>query len=227
MPQDARIDGTEWIGDGPAGFRVETRGQGLTRTAKLRLDRRIIQPREPPMARAMRGELEPAGAPLLDLRPTQVLQAIPGVLDVPGIRLPDVVSNKEGGGSEAEVGENGIRVLAQRCVSIIKRQQERLPRRHVGTSARCILVERQCLPSSPRQCGHLPRKDGPAHSSNAQLERAADTVIAENRGGCRQCHSHVNTAHVTSAKITPSNVDFSVMSHDRRYQIDIWYRAKV
>src|SRR5882762_10394169 len=89
------------------------------------------------------------------------------------------------------------------------------------------LLQRHSTPSGTRQRRHLSRKDRPAHPSNAQLERAADTVIAENGRGCRQCHSHVKTAHVTSAKITPSNVDFNVMAHDRRYQIDIWYRARV
>src|SRR6266550_3511093 len=83
-------------------------------------------------------------------------------------------------GFRAEPRENRIRVLAQRCVSIIKRQQEHLPRRHVGTPARCILLERQCLPSSLRQRGHLPRKKRPAPPSNAQLERAADAMVAEN-----------------------------------------------
>ncbi len=124
MPQDARIDGTKWIGDCPAGFPAETRGQGLTRTSKLRLDRRIIQPREPPMARAMRGKLEAPGAPLLDLRPTQVLEAIPSVLHVPGIHLPDVVCNKEGGGSEAEVGENRIGGAGEGGVAVVERQEE-------------------------------------------------------------------------------------------------------
>jgi len=90
------------------------------------------------------------------------------------------------------------------------------------------MLERQCLPSSLRQRGHLSRKDRPAHPSHAELERAADTVVTEDRGRCRQCgHIHVKAAQVTSANITPSNVDFSVMTHDRRYQIDIWYRAKV
>ncbi len=226
MPQDAPIDGTKWIGDGPAGFRAETRGQGLTRTAKLRLDRRIIQPREPPMARAMRGELEAPGAPLLDLRPTQVLEAIPGVLHVPGIRLPDVVCNKEGGGSEAEVGENRIGGAGEGGVAVVEGQKERAWGVVRGAWG-CEFIEGERPPASAGERRHLSRKDRPAHPSNAQLERAADTVIAENRGKCRQCHSHVKTAHVTSAKITPSNVDFSVMTHDRRYQIDIWYRAKV
>src|SRR6266487_3349163 len=122
MPQDARIDGTKWIGDCPAGFRTQTRGQGLTRASKLRLDRRIIQPREPAMGRAMRGELEPTRAPVLDLGPTQVLQAIPGVLHVPGIHPPDVVCNKEGGGSEAEVGENGIGGAGEGGVAVVESQ---------------------------------------------------------------------------------------------------------
>jgi len=124
MAQDARIDGAKWIGNCPAGFRAETRGQGLTRASKLRLDRRIIQPREPAMGRAMRGELEAPGAPVLDLRPTQVLQAIPGVLHVPGICLPDVVCNKEGGGSEAEVGENRIGGAREGGVAVVERQEE-------------------------------------------------------------------------------------------------------
>ena len=124
MPQDARIDGTKRIGDCPAGFRAETRGQGLTRASKLRLDRRIIQPCEPPMGRAMRGELEAPGAPLLDLRPTQVLQAIPRVLHVPGIHLPDVVCNKEGGGNEAEVGENRIGGAGEGGVAVVEGQQK-------------------------------------------------------------------------------------------------------
>jgi len=122
MPQDARIDGTKWIGDGPAGFRAETRGQGVTRASKLRLDRRILQPREPAMGRAVRGELDAPGAPLLDLRPTQVWQAIPGVLDVPGIHLADVVCNKEGGGSEAEVGENRIGEAGEGGVAVVEGQ---------------------------------------------------------------------------------------------------------
>ena len=89
-------------------------------------------------------------------------------------------------------------------------------------------IERERPPACAGERGHLPRKDRPAHPSHAELERAADTVVTEDRGRCRQCgHIHVKAAHVTSAKITPSNVDFSVMAHDRRYQIDIWYRAKV
>jgi len=124
MAQDARIDSTKWIGDCPAGFRAETRGQGLTGAWKLRRDRRIIQPREPAMGRAMRAELEASGAPLLDLRPTQVLHSIPGVLHVPGICLPDVVCNKEGGGSEAEVGENRIGGVGEGGVAVVEGEQK-------------------------------------------------------------------------------------------------------
>jgi len=84
------------------------------------------------------------------------------------------------------------------------------------------------LPPRTRQRGHLPREAGPAHSSDAQLEGAADAVVAEDGGRRRQCgHIHVNTAQVMNAKITPSNVDLSVMAHDRRYQIDICHSANV
>src|SRR5882762_1708730 len=77
------------------------------------------------MARAVRGEVEPPRPPLLDLGPTQVLEAIPSVLDVPGIRLPDVVGNQERGGGKAEVGEDGIGMLGEGRVAVVEGQQER------------------------------------------------------------------------------------------------------
>jgi len=77
------------------------------------------------MCCAVRSEFKAARPPLLDCGPAQVLQAIPGVSDVPGIRFPDVVRNKEGGGGEAEVGQHRIGMLGEGCVAIIERQQER------------------------------------------------------------------------------------------------------
>src|SRR6266550_6445776 len=41
-------------------------------------------------------------------------------------------------------------------------------------------IEREGAPASAGERRHLSCKDRPAHPSNAQLERAADTVIAEN-----------------------------------------------
>src|SRR5882672_1533376 len=42
------------------------------------------------------------------------------------------------------------------------------------------LLQRHSTPSGTRERRHLSRKNRPAHPSNAQLERAADAVIAEN-----------------------------------------------
>src|SRR6266516_2650873 len=87
--------------------------------------------------------------------------------------------------------------------------------------------ERQRPPAVAREGAHLSGKDRAAHPSHAELERAADAVIAED-GRVGQCgHIHVNTAQVTSAKITPSNVALSVMAHARRYQMDICHSASV
>ena len=86
--------------------------------------------------------------------------------------------------------------------------------------------EAQRSPPRASERGHLPRKHRSAHPSHAELEWAADPVIAENWD--RQWgHIHVKTAHVTSAKMTPSSVDLSVIVHARRYQIDIWNSASV
>ena len=179
------------------------------------------------MRSAVRGELEPARAPLLDLRPTQVGEAIPGVLDVPGIRLADVVGNQKRGGGEAEVGEHRIGMLGEGCIAVVEGEQK--PAWGVGCGEwDSELVEGHRSPTRARERRHLPHKDRTACSSDAQLERAADAVITEDRRKRRQCgHIHVNTAHVTSAKTTPSNVDLRVIAHDRRYQIDICHSAKV
>lgn len=61
------------------------------------------------------------------------------------------------------------------------------------------LVERQGTPPRPRQRGHLPLEHRTAHSGHAQLERAADAVITENRWVRQFGHSHATTAHVTAA----------------------------
>src|SRR6266513_3216410 len=90
------------------------------------------------------------------------------------------------------------------------------------------LGQRHCPPTRTRQRGHLPRKDRPADARDAQLERAADAVIAEDRRVRRQWgQSHPNTAHVTAAKMSPSNVAFSDIVTDRRYQIVICQSASV
>ena len=90
-------------------------------------------------------------------------------------------------------------------------------------------LECHCAP--PRACErrHLARKDRPAHPSDAQLERAADAVIAEDGSAVLdQCgHNHVNTAQTTRAKRTPSNVAFNDIATDRRYQMVICQMATV
>ena len=77
------------------------------------------------MGCAVRGELKAARAPLLDLGPTQVLEAIPGVLHVPGIRLADVVGDQKRGGGKAEVSEDGIGMLGEGGVAVVEGQQKR------------------------------------------------------------------------------------------------------
>src|SRR6266699_251114 len=90
------------------------------------------------------------------------------------------------------------------------------------------LVQRQCPPTRTRQGGHLPCKDQPADARDAQLERAADAVITEDSRVRRQWgQSHPNTAHVTAAKMSPSNVALSDIVTDRRYQIVICQSASV
>src|SRR5882762_8897627 len=110
------------------------------------------------MARAVRGEVEPPRPPLLDLGPTQVLEAIPSVLDVPGIRLPDVVGNQERGGGKAEVVEDGIGMLGEGRVAVVEGQQER-----AACGVRRLPVrefsERERPPAGAREGRHLPRKD--------------------------------------------------------------------
>jgi hypothetical protein len=117
-------------------------------------------------------------------------------------------------------------MLREGGVAVVERQQKRASCVVRGASD-CKLLQRQGTPPRPRQRGHLPRKDGTAHARHAELERAADAVVAEDWGN-RQCgHIHVNTAQVTSAKTSPSNVDFSVNAQARRYQIDICHSASV
>ena len=156
-----------------------------------------------------------------------MLQSIPGVADVPGVRLSHVIGDQERRRREAEVGKDGIGVAGEGGVAVVEGQQKR---------AWCVVrrawlrefVQRQCVPAGAGERGHLPRKDRPAHARDAQLERAADAVITEDRRARRQCgQSHPNTAQVTSAKITPSTVDLSVIAQDRRYQIDICHSASV
>ena len=44
-------------------------------------------------------------------------------------------------------------------------------------------LQRQRPPAGAGERGHLPREDRAAHPSDAELERAADAVIAEDRSG--------------------------------------------
>ncbi len=178
------------------------------------------------MRRSVRGEIEPPRAPMRDLRPAQVRQAIPGVADIPGVGFPHEIGDHKRRRRETEVGKDGIGVVGERGVAVVEGQEERAAcgvRRLPGE-----FREGDRLPSRTCHCRHLPCEDGAAHPSDAQLERAADAVVAEDGGKCRQCgQSHTNTAQVTSAKITPSNVDFSVIVQDRLYQIDICQSASV
>jgi len=114
----------------------------------------------------------------------------------------------------------------ERLVSIVKRQQKRA-RCAVRRARDCEFVKREGSPSGAGQRGHLPSKDRAAHTSHAELERAADAVITENGWINQWGHIQVNTAHVTIAKMMPSNVALSVMLQARRYQIDICQSASV
>jgi len=76
------------------------------------------------MGCAVRGELKAARAPLLDLGPTQVLEAIPGVLHVPSIRLADVVGDQKCGGGKAEASEDGKGLLGEGGVAVVEGDQE-------------------------------------------------------------------------------------------------------
>src|SRR4029077_12923992 len=125
VARDTRVDRPERIGDRTTRIRAQATDQDVAGALQLVLDRRVIEPREPAMRSAVGCEIKASRPPLLDSGPAQMRQAIPGVSDVPGIRHPDVIRNKERGGGEAQVGENRISMLGERGVAVIKCQQKR------------------------------------------------------------------------------------------------------
>src|SRR6266576_3008448 len=104
----------------------------------------------------MRGELESLRSPTLDRIPAEMRQPVPCIRHVPGIHLADVVGDQKRCGGEAEIGEDRIRMLGERCVAVVVRR------------AWCAeICKRYRPPSSSCQRGHLPRKDRTAHARDA------------------------------------------------------------
>src|SRR5262245_28629344 len=76
------------------------------------------------MRGAVRSKVESSPAPLLDLAPVQMTKPVPGVLNIPGIRLPHVIGDQKGRSREAQIGKHGIGVLSQGSVAVVERQQK-------------------------------------------------------------------------------------------------------
>jgi len=116
------IHGAEWIRDSSAGVRTETLHQLLARARQFASDILVSEPRETAVCRPVRGEVKAARSPVLDLRPRQMLEPVPGVAHIPVVRLADVIGDQERRGREAEVGEDGIGVLGEGRVAVVERQ---------------------------------------------------------------------------------------------------------
>jgi hypothetical protein len=224
--QDALIDGAERIGHCPAGLRAEARDQRFARAPQLGAGAGVIEPGQPAMRRAMRGEAEAPRAPMLDRLPAQVREAAPGVPDVPGVGFAGEIRDQKRRRGEAQVGEDWIGVVRERGVAVVERQQERP---WYGMRAAWVrkIRERERPPPRARQSRHLPGKHRSAHPRHPKLERTADAVIAEDRrrgqGSPPVSRNESRNSATVTSDIGAVEAAYSKYMRGRAKQTFTWY----
>src|SRR5579859_4975898 len=88
MPQHTVVDGAKRIGNCAPGLRAEAGQQHVARMPQFGFDCAVVEPGQPPVRHAMRGEIETTSTPRLDLIPGQMPQSLPGIARIPVFVLP-------------------------------------------------------------------------------------------------------------------------------------------
>src|SRR3989441_516071 len=110
---DPAVARSKGIRHRPARLRSQPPHQGFARARQLVGRWGVGEPREPPVRRAVRGELQAPHAPELHLVPVEGHEPLPRVARVPRVPATHVVGDQEGRRREAEVGQDGIGVLGE------------------------------------------------------------------------------------------------------------------